>query len=145
MRDEFSRTGIATFEREREAMDALAQLADHSALLRKKAVAPAQIRLRGDYGLLNEAESLALLSEAGLPVIEHRLRERVGELGAWFDAVIVARKARKGREMALGARIDPQFGPVVLVGEGGVYLEALKDFRLLIPPFFRARRDSEIE
>jgi hypothetical protein len=37
--------------------------------------------------------------------------------------------------MALGARIDPQFGPIVLLGDGGVYLEALQDFRLIIPPF----------
>ena len=33
--------------------------------------------------------------------------------------------------------MDPQFGPVVLVGDGGIYLEALKDFRLLLPPFSR--------
>ncbi len=46
-----------------------------------------------------------------------------------------ARTARQGRELALGARLDAQFGPVVLVGDGGVYLEALKDFRLLLPPF----------
>jgi hypothetical protein len=47
----------------------------------------------------------------------------------------VARRAGRGRELALGARLDAQFGPVVLVGDGGVYLEALKDFRLLLPPF----------
>ena len=49
--------------------------------------------------------------------------------------MIVARRAPRGKELALGARLDPQFGPVVLVGDGGVYLEALKDFRLLMPPF----------
>jgi hypothetical protein len=27
------------------------------------------------------------------------------------------------------------FGPLVMVGDGGIYLEALKDFRLLLPPF----------
>jgi len=43
--------------------------------------------------------------------------------------------ARKGRERGPGAGLDPQFGPVVLVGDGGIYLEALKDFRLLLPPF----------
>jgi hypothetical protein len=64
-----------------------------------------------------------------------RLRQRLGELGARFDGVIVARKVRKARELALGARLDPQFGPVVMVGDGGVYLEALQDFRLLLPPF----------
>ena len=35
----------------------------------------------------------------------------------------------------LGAKLDPQFGPVVMIGDGGIYLEALKDFALLLPPF----------
>ena len=48
--------------------------------------------------------------------------------------MIVARRARGGRELALGARLDAQFGPLVLVGDGGVYLEALRDFRLLVAP-----------
>jgi hypothetical protein len=52
--------------------------------------------------------------------------------------VIVARRAEKGHELALGGRVDPQFGPVVLVGDGGTALEALKDFRLLLPPFTEA-------
>jgi succinyl-CoA synthetase beta subunit len=64
-----------------------------------------------------------------------RQRDKLASLGARFDGVIVARMAPKGRELALGARIDGQFGAVVLVGDGGVYLEALKDFRLLLPPF----------
>lgn len=51
------------------------------------------------------------------------------------DGVLVARHAAGRRELALGARLDPAFGPVVLVGDGGVYLEALEDFRLLLPPF----------
>ena len=37
--------------------------------------------------------------------------------------------------MALGARVDAAFGPLVLLGDGGIYLEALKDFQLLLPPF----------
>jgi acyl-CoA synthetase (NDP forming) len=74
------------------------------------------------------------------PVAEfERQREKVAALGASFEGVIVARKAGKGRELALGARLDPQFGPVVMVGDGGVNLEALKDFRLLLPPFSEAK------
>jgi hypothetical protein len=49
--------------------------------------------------------------------------------------VLVARQAAGRRELALGARRDPLFGPLVMVGDGGLYLEALKDFRLLLPPF----------
>jgi hypothetical protein len=51
------------------------------------------------------------------------------------DGVLVARMAAGRRELALGARRDPVFGPVVMIGDGGIYLEALKDFRLLLPPF----------
>jgi acyl-CoA synthetase (NDP forming) len=64
-----------------------------------------------------------------------RQRDKVAALGASFEGVIIARKAAKARELALGARLDSQFGPVVMVGDGGVNLEALKDFRLLLPPF----------
>ena len=35
----------------------------------------------------------------------------------------------------IGARIDPDFGPVVVVGDGGKYVEALHDFALLVTPF----------
>jgi len=51
------------------------------------------------------------------------------------DGVLVARHAAGLRELVLGARVDPSFGPLVLIGDGGIYLEALKDFRLLLPPF----------
>ena len=189
VRAQFDRAGIATFEREREALDALAQLADHAALLRRPtAAAAAPYVAVGKTRFLNEAESLAMLAQAGVPVIEHRLcrseeevlaaaarfegrivikacspdvphksdhglvtlnpedpagefrrqRETVQRLGARFEGVIVARMAAKGRELALGARLDPHFGPVVLVGDGGIYLEVLKDFRLLLPPITAA-------
>jgi hypothetical protein len=51
------------------------------------------------------------------------------------DGVLVARQVAGRRELALGARLDPLFGPVVMIGDGGIDLEALKDFRLLLPPF----------
>ncbi len=185
VRAPFEAAGVAAFEREREAMDALVQLAEHSALLARPARAHIPGRPAGASRFLNEVESLRMLADAGLPVIEHRLcrsadevleavkalgpevvikacspdvphksghglvallpadpareferqKDVIKKLGARFEGVIVARKARKGRELALGARLDPHFGPLVLVGEGGIYLEALKDFRLLLPPF----------
>lgn len=50
-------------------------------------------------------------------------------------AALVAREERGRRELALGARRDPQLGPVVLIGDGGKYIETLKDYALLVPPF----------
>ena len=184
VRAEFEKAGIATFASESEAIDALAQLADHSSLLRKqpREARPSGTRLReGGHRFLNEAESLAELRAVGIPVVEHRVctteadlknlagplvmkicsadiphksdyglvaidvadpvaefrrqKEKCLAMGARFEGVIAARKAEKGYELALGARLDPLFGPVVLIGDGGIYLEALKDFRLLLPPF----------
>jgi hypothetical protein len=37
--------------------------------------------------------------------------------------------------MMLGMRVDPQFGPVVLIGFGGIYAETLKDVTFALPPF----------
>jgi acyl-CoA synthetase (NDP forming) len=55
-------------------------------------------------------------------------------LKARFDGVIVARMVKGLREMMIGAHRDPIFGPVVVVGEGGKYVEALPDLKLLLPP-----------
>jgi acyl-CoA synthetase (NDP forming) len=41
----------------------------------------------------------------------------------------------EGVDMILGFSRDAQFGPVVAIGFGGVLVEALKDIKLLIPPF----------
>ena len=38
-------------------------------------------------------------------------------------------------EMILGIRRDPQFGPVILLGFGGVLAEVLKDVVFAMPPF----------
>ena len=73
VRAPFERLGVAAFEREREAIDALAQLADHAALMRRPPAAPAEAVRVGATRFLNEAESLALLEKAGLPVVEHAL------------------------------------------------------------------------
>jgi len=53
---------------------------------------------------------------------------------AHVDGVIVQPHARGALELALGVKTDPVFGPVVLVGAGGMLIEALRDFTLLLPP-----------
>ena len=37
-------------------------------------------------------------------------------------------------ELIMGARKDPEFGPVMLFGMGGVYAEVLKDVSIALPP-----------
>jgi len=46
----------------------------------------------------------------------------------------VQKMIRGGRETILGATRDPQFGPVLLFGLGGVHAEAIRDTALRIHP-----------
>ena len=55
--------------------------------------------------------------------------------GLVLDGMLVAAMVGRGRELMLGARRDPVFGTVLLVGDGGAQVEVLPDARLLLAPF----------
>ncbi|GIK95872.1 MAG: acyl-CoA synthetase [Alphaproteobacteria bacterium] len=52
--------------------------------------------------------------------------------------VMVSEMAPAGTEMVFGAINDPQFGPVAMIGAGGILVELLRDTRLALPPLDRA-------
>jgi acyl-CoA synthetase (NDP forming) len=51
--------------------------------------------------------------------------------GIALDGILVERMVKGGLEMIVGARRDPSWGPVVMVGLGGIFVETLKDVRLM--------------
>ncbi len=48
--------------------------------------------------------------------------------------IIAQKMARGGVEVIIGGRTDPQFGKLILLGLGGIYVEAFKDFALRVCP-----------
>jgi succinyl-CoA synthetase beta subunit len=48
-----------------------------------------------------------------------------------LDGILVEQMAKPGIEMIVGARRDPDWGPVLAVGLGGIWAEALGDIRIL--------------
>ena len=64
--------------------------------------------------------------------------------GLVLDGVLVEGMGARGVELIVGARNDPEWGPIILVGFGGVQAEVLKDVRLLTPDLDEAAIVAEI-
>ncbi len=64
---------------------------------------------------------------------------------AKLDGVMVQAMAVGGRELILGGRQDKQFGPVILVGLGGIFVEIFEQATLRIAPVSRKEAFNMIE
>jgi hypothetical protein len=65
------------------------------------------------------------------------LRARRAYPEALLQGCLVAPMVEGGTEIVLGANCDPVFGPVVMVGFGGVFVEILRDVSLRVAPVGR--------
>lgn len=108
----------------------------------------------------SRAEAIAAAETLGFPVVLKAEREglihksdsggvrlglvRAVAVGEAYDdvanrlgatTVLVQRQARPGVELVLGARRDATFGPVVMAGLGGIWVETLGDVALRLAPF----------
>jgi acetyltransferase len=58
----------------------------------------------------------------------------LGEAGIDLEGILVQRFASGGRETILGMSTDPSFGPILMFGLGGIYVEVLKDVSFRLAP-----------
>ena len=104
--------------------------------------------LGGPVALKGCSSTVAHKSELGLVCLnvvdEETLTHAWGEIrdalvthGVADEGIVVARMQRGRRELMIGAHRDPVFGPAVVFGDGGKYVEAMPDLRLLLTPFTR--------
>jgi acyl-CoA synthetase (NDP forming) len=76
---------------------------------------------------------LGLADDAALRAGWDRLQANLAAsaAGVRIDGILVEAMSKPGLELILGARNDPDWGPVVAIGMGGVLTELLRDVRLL--------------
>ncbi|WCM48535.1 acetate--CoA ligase family protein [Pseudomonas sp. WJP1] len=197
VRAHFQQAGVPSFRNESDAVAALRQYARHcqwqgSPLPAQPAATPGT-----HNGLLDEAVSLKLLADAGVPVVEHqvchdpesaaRIAASFGgrvvikgcaaqvphksehglvhlnladpqaaqeaarlclgaldKLGVPHGQLIVARSVKGLHEFMLGVVVDPLFGPLVVIGEGGTLVEIRQDSVSLLAPFTQSQAQEAI-
>ncbi|MGE0151554.1 MAG: acetate--CoA ligase family protein [Reyranellaceae bacterium] len=91
----------------------------------------AAIPHKSEYGLVR----LGIAGPTAARAAYEEIAGRLLELKAENDGVIAAAMVSARRELAVGARFDPRFGALVMLGDGGKYVEALQDYVLLRHPF----------
>lgn len=80
------------------------------------------------------AVRLGLADRAAVERAAAELLELPLPVGAARRGLVVQRMAPAGVELIVGLRRDPQFGPTVLVGLGGIFAEALDDVMIRLAP-----------
>ncbi len=121
---------------------ALATDADTAARIAERLGMPAAIKIESPdiphksdadgvrLGLASTDEIRAAVDDVLAAASEHRADARI-------DGVIVQPMAESGTELVIGLRRDPVFGPVVMVGLGGILVETLKDVAFARAPLAR--------
>lgn len=61
--------------------------------------------------------------------------------GAPIDGILVQELLPPGREVIVGVARDPTFGPLVMFGLGGIYVEVMQDVAFGVAPFSRAEAE----
>lgn len=102
-------------------------------------VISAEISHKTDLGgvVLNIIDEAALIT--AWEAVQTRLRERAP--GVHISQFLLQKMAGGDKEMIVGARRDSTFGPVVLLGMGGIYAEIISDISLRVAPL--SRLDAE--
>lgn len=107
-----------------------------------KIVSP-QITHKSDVG--GVALGLASADEVGAAFDRVVASAKQHVLDATIDGVAVQRMEKQGTEVIIGVTKDPQFGPVLMFGLGGVLVEVLKDVAFRIVPIVERDARQMIE
>jgi acyl-CoA synthetase (NDP forming) len=114
----------------------LARTADEAAATGKRVGYPVALKAQA-AALSHKTEAggvmLNLADEAALRAAWEAMQKNIGRAapGVKLDGCLVEKMSSKGLELMIGAKRDPAWGAVLLLGLGGIWVEALGDVRVL--------------
>lgn len=97
---------------------------------------------KSDIGGVKVGVADAAAARDTYELIEYRARKYSRDATIW--GVLVQEMVRKGREILVGVNRDPQFGPLVAFGMGGIYVEVLKDLAFRIAPITKQAVQEQV-
>jgi acetyltransferase len=123
--------------------EAVAASADRAAELAEKFAGPVALKISSP-DILHKTEAKGiLLNVAGADAIQQGFAQLLNNARAYkpdarIEGVLVQEMVPPGAvEVIVGASVDPQFGPAVVFGLGGVLVELFKDSSLRLAPVTR--------
>ncbi len=91
---------------------------------------------KSDLGLVRVGVASAKEARAAFTELMAKAA-RAGGRKARIEGVLVCEMVTGGVETVVGVSQDPLFGPVVMAGLGGIFVEVLEDVTFRVPPFGR--------
>ncbi len=131
------RTGLA--HTAREALDIAAELKYPVVL---KAAAPDLLH-KSDIGAIKVGIDNDFELRRGYREILSNVDRFMPDAELW--GITVQEMVTGGREVILGMNSDPQFGPLMMFGLGGIYVEVLKDVAFRLAPLTRLDAKEMVE
>lgn len=132
------------------AETAAAATADEAAVMADAMGYPVAIKLRSS-SITHKTEVKGVITgvkngpDVKAAFAEIKTRLDAAGLGDKMEGVIVQKMSGPGEEMIIGVTQDPVFGPVIMLGFGGVHVELIKDVTFAIHPLRDVDPDRMLE
>ncbi len=98
---------------------------------------------KSDIGGVKVGVGSASEARDAYELIEYRARKYSRDAEIW--GVLVQEMVPKGREVLVGMVRDPQFGPLIAFGLGGIYVEVLQDVAFRLAPVSQEEVHEQVQ
>ena len=122
-----------------EALDVAKEL-DYPVVMK---VASQDVLHKSDYGAIE----VNIRDDGELENAYNRILENVHEHdpNARIEGVLLEKMAPKGQEVIIGMKRDPSFGPLMMFGMGGIFVELFKDVAFRVAPLTHADAQAMLQ